>query len=59
MSAAPFEAHYAAIARDLADALMDYAYTRKPEDKARVHGLHLALTNLRKEEQTAPESTDG
>jgi hypothetical protein len=43
----------AAIARNLAEALQDFAYTRKDEDKKRVASLNFELVKLVKEEQNA------
>ena len=37
------DAKMAAIARELADALCDATYSRKDEDKKRVHVLHTCL----------------
>lgn len=42
-----------AIARSLADALSDFAYTRKDEDKKRVAGLQHELCTERKKELKA------
>jgi hypothetical protein len=43
----------AKIARELAEALKDVAYTRKDEDKRRVTMLHLRLVMAVKEEENA------
>jgi hypothetical protein len=46
------DAKMAAIARELADALRDAAYSRKDEDRKRVHVLHTCLcAAARAEEQ--------
>ena len=53
-----FDSRYAAIPRDLADALLDFGYERKPEHKTRLNALHLRLTDLRRAEQLS-EASDG
>lgn len=44
------DAKLAAIARELANALMDWAYTRKNDDKKRVNDLQQQLCNHVKKE---------
>lgn len=46
----------AAIARNLGEALMDYAYSRKDEDKVRVLQLQYELCNACKAEELQKES---
>lgn len=46
------DAELASIARNLANALMDFAYTRKDEDKKRVNALQSELCARVKEEET-------
>lgn len=45
------DAAVASVARNLAHALMDYAYTRKEEDKKRVSALQSELCTCVKEEE--------
>jgi len=45
------DAKIASIARGLAEALQDWAYTRKDEDKKRVLAAQVELINAVKEEQ--------
>ena len=47
------------IARALADALLDYAYTRKDDDKKRVAQLQYELCQLRKAELKQQEIVSG
>lgn len=50
------DAHMARIARELANALQDWAYTRKDEDKKRVTEWQTSLVQaLRKEEAKEQE----
>lgn len=46
----------ATIARNLAEALQDFAYTRKDDDKKRVAALNFDLIRACKEEKTDAES---
>ena len=49
------DAQLATLARDLAHALMDFAYTRKDEDKKRIASLQYELCNAVKAEEPAHE----
>jgi len=44
------------IARQLAEALMDFGYTRKPEDHQRVLALQTQLCRLVRDEKKAAEA---
>jgi len=41
-------------ARSLADALAEYAYTRKDEDKKKIAELHTELCTIRRSELATP-----
>ena len=53
------DASIAAIARNLAEALCDFAYARKDEDKKRVAALHYELCTAHKIELAAKEKGPG
>lgn len=48
------DAYLATLARNLANALMDFAYTRKDDDKKRVNALQVELCNAVKAEEEKP-----
>lgn len=52
----PNDTTLARIARNLAEALMDYAYTRKDEDKKRIAEYQTELCRVVRSEQTQETS---
>ena len=53
------DSELASIARNLAHALMDYAYTRKDDDRKRLNALQTELCAAVKQEEQSNDGTPG